>query len=162
MLLRYEDGRRGGESYRPSDRLGRRSPLRSTGFSTTRTRSPVRGVADTWVPPNRGRPRSWSRDNTRRRSRSPYPRGKGSMAIYDQRHPSSAQASQHRDFHRDSSGSYQRPRSPGSLRGSPLKRSSGSSISSSRHHSPTFPGSVEFRRDRFQYVPSVLLELLMT
>ncbi|KAL1958332.1 hypothetical protein VTO42DRAFT_4649 [Malbranchea cinnamomea] len=60
---RYDEPRRGGESYRPGDRSYRRSPR-------PRSPPPFRPVADTWAP-SRSRPRSRSRESYRRRSRSP-------------------------------------------------------------------------------------------
>ncbi|WEW56318.1 hypothetical protein PRK78_001761 [Emydomyces testavorans] len=76
---RYDDGRRGGESYRPLDRLPRRSPRPDTRFgrSPVRNRSPapIRPTADTWAPSGRARPRSRSPGTFRRRSRTPPIRG---------------------------------------------------------------------------------------
>lgn len=79
VSFRFEE-RRGGESYRPSDRPGR-SPSR--GYDSRHRRSPPRNRsrlrADTWVPSNRSynRPRSRSPPDYRRRSRTPPPRGRG-------------------------------------------------------------------------------------
>ncbi|KAK2749189.1 hypothetical protein FQN57_006804 [Myotisia sp. PD_48] len=83
---RFDDQRRGGESYRPF----RRSPRpESRPFrSPPRNRSPVRPAADTWAPSNRGRPRSRSPDNFRPRSRSPPFRGRGRGFNFANRHRS--------------------------------------------------------------------------
>ncbi|EEP79216.1 predicted protein [Uncinocarpus reesii 1704] len=76
---RYDDGRRGGESYRPGDRVPRRSPRPDIRFgrSPVRNRSPppIRPTADTWAPSDRARPRSRSPGTFRRRSRTPPFRG---------------------------------------------------------------------------------------
>ncbi|KAI1920127.1 hypothetical protein LOZ66_000431 [Ophidiomyces ophidiicola] len=76
---RYDDGRRGGESYRPADRVPRHTsrPDIRFGRSPVRNRSPpaLRPTADTWAPSDRVRPRSRSPNTFRRRSRSPPFRG---------------------------------------------------------------------------------------
>ncbi|KAM5458462.1 hypothetical protein MaudCBS49596_000376 [Microsporum audouinii] len=73
---RFDDGRRGGESYRPLERNFRRSPRPDNRSFPPRNRSPMRPSADTWAPPSRPRPRSRSPDNFRPRSRSPPFRGR--------------------------------------------------------------------------------------
>ncbi|OJD15144.1 hypothetical protein AJ78_04569 [Emergomyces pasteurianus Ep9510] len=96
---RYEDGRRFGESYRPSDRSRRPSPrgdIRYARSPPPRARSPLRPVADTWAP-DRGRPRSRSPGAFRRRSRSPLFRGRDPVSSYNprSRRPSSGRDIRH-------------------------------------------------------------------
>ncbi|EFR01151.1 hypothetical protein MGYG_04155 [Nannizzia gypsea CBS 118893] len=76
--IRFDDSRRGGESYRPLERNFRRSPRPDNRSfrSPPRNRSPMRSSADTWAPPSRPRPRSRSPGNFRPRSRSPLFRGR--------------------------------------------------------------------------------------
>ncbi|OJD25817.1 hypothetical protein ACJ73_02817 [Blastomyces percursus] len=86
-LFRYDDGRRFGESYRPSDRNRRPSPRGDIRYGRSpppRARSPLRPAADTWAP-NRGRARSRSPGAFRRRSRSPLFRGRDPASSYNPR-----------------------------------------------------------------------------
>lgn len=101
------DDRRGGESYRPSDRLGRspsRGYIRST-RSPPRNRSP-RPVADTWVPSKSNRLRSRS-PAFRRRSRSPSFRDRDTGAGHFQHRGRTRSPSRKFSPRRD-----ERPRSP--------------------------------------------------
>ncbi|PGH00613.1 hypothetical protein GX51_05712 [Blastomyces parvus] len=84
---RYDDGRRFGESYRPSDRNRRPSPRGDIRYGRSpppRARSPLRPAADTWAP-DRGRARSRSPGAFRRRSRSPLFRGRDPVSSYNPR-----------------------------------------------------------------------------
>ncbi|KAG5288036.1 serine/arginine repetitive matrix protein, ER lumen protein retaining receptor [Histoplasma ohiense] len=121
---RYDDGRRFGESYRPSERNRRHSPRGDTRYVRSpppRARSPLRPAADTWAP-DRGRPRSRSPVVFRRRSRSPLFRGRDQVSSYN---PRSRRPSPARDIRRSpprprrsrSPPRYTRERSP-----LPLKR----------------------------------------
>ncbi|OAX79341.1 hypothetical protein ACJ72_06337 [Emergomyces africanus] len=96
---RYEEGRRFGESYRPSDRSRRPSPrgdIRYARSPPPRARSPLRPAADTWAP-DRGRARSRSPGTFRRRSRSPLFRGRDPVSSYN---PRSRRPSPGRDIRR--------------------------------------------------------------
>ncbi|EAS30858.3 uncharacterized protein CIMG_06337 [Coccidioides immitis RS] len=116
---RYDEGRRGGESYRPADRLPRRSPRPDIRFgrSPVRNRSPppIRPTADTWAPSDRARPRSRSPGAFRRRSRSPPYRGGDRASGYGGRPrspPPPRRFSPRRENGRSPPRSYRRSRSP--------------------------------------------------
>ncbi|CRL27939.1 unnamed protein product [Penicillium camemberti] len=144
------DERRGGESYRPTERNGR-SPSRGYEIrhrrSPPRTRSPPRPRADTWVPSSNrgyGRLRSRSPPPYRRRSRTPPGRNFGPPP-YDRRRSPPRRFSPRRD---------ERVRSPPPKWRSKSPYSDGRSRNASRvRNSPrrirdTTPGSQVFRPTR--------------